>query len=82
MSTMTSMNTTTSTPPSLKTPHKPPIHKGPASTGTDSTNLKNFFQNLLNKNAPTTPVSASTSPSTSVTATPPGDSANNNESNA
>jgi hypothetical protein len=33
----------------LKTPHKPaPMKNMPA----DSTNLKNFFQNLLSKNAP------------------------------
>jgi len=37
--------------PVLKTPHKPaPMKNMPA----DSTNLKNFFQNLLSKNAPST----------------------------
>lgn len=46
-----------------KTPHKPAsqVLKGANPNAPDSTNLKNFFQNLLNKNAPsntaTTPVS-------------------------
>lgn len=46
------MTSTTSTPAVLKTPHKPAAHKSANANGTDSTNLKNFFQNLLNKNAP------------------------------
>lgn len=48
--------------PTFKTPQKPPLLKGPSTTGTDrdSTNLKNFFQNLLNKNAPSNaPVTSS-----------------------
>lgn len=46
-----------------RTPHKPvsQVLKGANPNAPDSTNLKNFFQNLLNKNAPsntaTTPVS-------------------------
>lgn len=41
-------------PQVFKTPQKSPLLKGPSTTGSDrdSTNLKNFFQNLLNKNAP------------------------------
>ena len=54
-----SMNATSSSAPTLKTPHKPaPKALGANPNAPDSTNLKNFFQNLLNKNAPlTTPVS-------------------------
>lgn len=52
------MNATTTTPTVLKTPHKPPVHKSSNPNGTDnSTNLKNFFQNLLNKNAPSSSTS-------------------------
>ena len=47
----------------FKTPQKPPL-KGSSTTGTDrdSTNLKNFFQNLLNKNAPSNASAVSSAP--------------------
>ena len=45
----------------IKTPHKATALKSNPNQP-DSTNLKNFFQNLLNKNAPAAPAnSASTS---------------------
>ena len=49
------MNASSSSVPSLKNP-KGQV-KSASSGAPDSTNLKNFFQNLLNKNAPTTPTS-------------------------
>ncbi|CAF0772619.1 unnamed protein product [Brachionus calyciflorus] len=51
-------------PQVFKTPQKPPLLKGPSTTGTDrdSTNLKNFFQNLLNKNAPSSAPLTSSAP--------------------
>jgi hypothetical protein len=39
---------TSTTPPNIKSPHKPAVKVN----APDSNNLKNFFQNLLNKNAP------------------------------
>ena len=53
-------NSLTNSAPSgpIKTPHKPPVLKNNPNQP-DSTNLKNFFQNLLNKNAPT-PANSST----------------------
>ena len=52
---------TNTTPPTIKSPLKP----NAKSNAPDSNNLKNFFQNLLNKNnAPT-----NTTPSASTTAT-------------
>lgn len=68
--------TVTTTPATIKTPHKQPALKGPNPNAPDSTNLKNFFQNLLNKNAPTSAaggfsnVQSSTAPSHDHT--PPG----------
>ena len=62
MNTMPSMNASSTTPPSIKTTHKPQA-KSNNPAGADSTNLKNFFQNLLNKNAPSNaPGSTSSSP--------------------
>lgn len=46
-----------------KTPHKPPVLKNNPNQP-DSTNLKNFFQNLLNKNAPTP--ASTTSPASTI----------------
>lgn len=77
MSTPQPINVPSATPQTTK-PTKPIK----SSNGTDSTNLKNFFQNLLNKNAPssssimTTPMSAPTLPTsnsgTNLDQTPPG----------
>lgn len=50
------MNAASSSVPSLKNT-KSQVGKNAGSGAPDSTNLKNFFQNLLNKNAPTTPTS-------------------------
>ena len=62
-------NVSNSTPSGpIKTPHKPPVLKNNPNQP-DSTNLKNFFQNLLNKNAPTpanTSAQSSTLPSNPV----------------
>ena len=62
MGSMQQMNMATTSPPVIKTPHKPTAIKPNNPNAPDSTNLKNFFQNLLNKNAPT---------STSVSNVPP-----------
>ena len=55
------LNSGSATPQTMKTPLKPPAQalKGNNPTAPDSTNLKNFFQNLLNKNAPTNTSSSS-----------------------
>lgn len=72
MSTAAPMNASATTPTVLKTPHKPPVHKASNPNGTDSTNLKNFFQNLLNKNAPTTSAtSAAAAASAAMSSTTP-----------
>jgi hypothetical protein len=48
----------------IKTPHKVTALKSNPNQP-DSTNLKNFFQNLLNKNAPATPANSTSTASTS-----------------
>lgn len=58
------MATTTTTTPTRSNAVKPPVPK-PANGTDNSTNLKNFFQNLLNKNAP-----SSTSASAVMTSPP------------
>ena len=70
MSGTQAINTGSATPQTMKTPLKPPAQalKGSNPTAPDSTNLKNFFQNLLNKNAPTNPASSSM---TNIIQTPP-----------
>jgi hypothetical protein len=54
------------TVPTIKTPHKATALKSNPNQP-DSTNLKNFFQNLLNKNAPAAPVANSTLSNESTT---------------
>lgn len=63
-----SSNSSSNTPTSIKTPVKPTptLLKGSNPNAPDSTNLKNFFQNLLNKNAPST--SSSSAPSAAAAA--------------
>ena len=56
----------TATVPTIKTPHKATALKSNPNQP-DSTNLKNFFQNLLNKNAPAAPVANSTISNESTT---------------
>lgn len=75
MNSLPSISPQNTTPPGIKAQHKPPMHKGASQTGTDSTNLKNFFQNLLNKNTPSTPANltspaVSTGESSSATGSP------------
>lgn len=67
------------TPSVYKTPQKPPLHKGASTTGTDrdSTNLKNFFQNLLNKNAPSTSSAAVVASAPIIASTPSTTSSSN-----
>jgi len=48
----------------IKTPHKVTALKSNPNQP-DSTNLKNFFQNLLNKNAPAAPANSTSTASTS-----------------
>ncbi len=91
MSTTQQINMTNTTPPTIKSPLKPSAK----SNAPDSNNLKNFFQNLLNKNnAPTNATTSTTSASTTATSSstsfdstqtsPPSNSnpANRSESNA
>lgn len=85
-----SMNASNTTPQTLKTPHKPVVQvlKGANPNAPDSTNLKNFFQNLLNKNAPSNASLATAAPtnqdSSSSTASSQSNANNNasSESNA
>ena len=67
MGSMQQMNMTTTSPPVLKTPHKPTAIKPNNPNAPDSTNLKNFFQNLLNKNAPSSTTASNTAPQSEQT---------------
>jgi len=78
-----SSNGSNNTPSSIKTPVKPPpmVIKGSNPNAPDSTNLKNFFQNLLNKNAPSSNVTpVPTSSLSQMAQNLPGDQTNSNNS--